>query len=405
MSLSERPLFFSICKASKVIFFVCLCIAATTVSAQQRDNPNVPRALDVQSLEPTEFEGLSHRRLLFATNRKVVVDTETLARSKRGGSIRYENIFTTTLDPSLAYGWVEVVYPTNREMGMQNYSPRSGEQNPFSYFSIKSFGVVGSRAAAHNLAITNKYSTAERALVHVHGINNSFRDGAERLTQLVVDLNVAGIPLFFSWPGDGEIVPLIGVSPDSYRRTLAVAKKSEPYLSQAIDDLLPLDAGQFDLLAHSMGTLLVFDMLKQRPVKGVGTFDPSKPPLLTLPNLVLAAPDIGLSEFASGREELVSKVRRLTIYCSQDRALFASRVVNGEERVGYCSDPKQRKDFMEGVEFVRVFGNFRDAASHSYYMNHPAIVSDIKRLLPAASVPSDFVNLVRMPYREIFLNY
>jgi esterase/lipase superfamily enzyme len=238
----------------------------------------------------------------------------------------------------------------------------------------------------------------------VHGINNSFSDAAERLTQLVVDLNVKGTPLLFSWPSETG-VPVVRVSPERYRNVLSNATTSEPYLAQAVEDVLSSQQDRFDLLAHSMGTLVAFDALRLQSPKNVGTLDPSAPPPSTLPNVVLAAPDIGMKHFAAGREEFIRKARRLTVYCGRDRALFFSKQVNGDERLGYCGDPKQQNDYIEGVEFVRVYGNYRDPFSHSYYINSPPILNDMKQAISMEQGASAFPGSVRQPYREIFLNY
>jgi esterase/lipase superfamily enzyme len=382
-------------------------VSGASAPAQQSGNPNAARSLDVQPLEPTEYHSMNYRRLLFATDRKVVLDAESKARDKVGGFIRYENIFTSAFYPSMAYGWLDVEYPSERELGAQTYSPKVGDQNPLKYFSIVGYGTVGSRDEARSLAIKSQLRVGDRALVYVHGINNTFRDAAERLTQLVVDLKITGIPLLFSWPGENAAAPVIGISGDSYRATLAIARKSEPYASQAIDDIISFEAVRFDLLAHSMGTLVAFDVLKDRPARGiVGTFDAANPPLLPLPSVVFAAPDIGMKDFVAGREEVVRKIGRLTIYCSKDRALQASSILNSEDRVGYCAAAKRQKDYMDGVEFVRVFGESKDAANHSYYINTPAVVGDIGRVLSTPDSPSkpvEFTNAVRQPYREIFL--
>jgi esterase/lipase superfamily enzyme len=388
---------------------LCLIGALITpladAAAQDQKASSASPALDVQTLEPTEHFDVDHRRLLFATNRRILPSGKSAARQKRGGSVRYETIFSTTLDASLGYGWLEVGFPSDRAIAEQSYNAKPGEPNSFVYFSIEGYGLAGGRPAARSLSKDPKFNGEERALVYVHGINNSFRDAAERLTQLVVDLKIPGTPVLFSWPADANVIPLIEISPEAYRKTLLTAQKSHPYLAQAIDDLLFYNAGRFDLVAHSMGNLIAFKVLKERPPYNLGTLDPTAPPAVTLPNVILAAPDVGMKDFLAGREELLKKSRRLTVYCSSDKALFISRIINGDDRVGYCSDPKQRKDYLDGVEFVRVFGNLRDIPGHSYYINTPEIVTDIKDILSMTRTVSDFPTAVPVRYREIFVNY
>ena len=235
----------------------------------------------------------------------------------------------------------------------------------------------------------------------MHGINNSFRDGAEQLTQLIVDLNIAGTPLLFSWPS--EVAFLHG--PDSYRKTLAIARKSEIYLSQAIDDVLPTQ-GHFDLLAHSMGTLMAFEMLRQTPPNAIisATSPSAQSPSVMLPNVILAAPDIGKKDFVAGREELIRVCHRLTVYCGMDKALYMSGLVNGDDRIGYCDAKKPPKEYLEGVEFVWVYGIFNDIFNHSYYVNTPSIIADLKRALSLTKGALVDPDSRQLPYREIFIH-
>jgi esterase/lipase superfamily enzyme len=298
----------------------------------------------------------------------------------------------------MAYGWVEVGYPSDREFGAQSFRPGASHPNPFSYFSIENFGVAGSIDEVRKLAQNKRFGfdLSKHALVYVHGINNSFRDGVERLSQLVVDLGVTGTPLLFSWPADETPVSIFSGS-KAYKQTLVMARSSEKYFNYSLDDILSGGADRFDLLAHSMGTLIAFDVLKSRPMPTRTHQGPSGES--NLPNAVLAAPDIGMQDFMDGRIELLRRLGRLTVYCGPDLALDLSKITNGEARLGYCEKRKEQRDYVEGVQFVRVYGNFRDLLSHSYYGNIPEVVEDLKHTLMETGD-----NQTPTPYREIFLN-
>ena len=370
--------------------------------AQGRLPSSVSAAIDMQPLEPGEYLYVVHKRILFATNRNIV---QPAASNKRGASLVIDEIFSASRSPLLAYGWLEVGYPSDRQLAEQNYYSAysfSPGPNSFKYFSIERFGFVSSRVAAGNLARDPRFDARARSLAYVHGINESFRDGAERLTQLVADLDVKGVPLLFSWPADQTPVTpftLNRTAAEAYRTTLGTAKKSELSLRQSIDDFLSDRGDHFDVVAHSMGTLVAFDVLTERVPISPTNQDPLSP-IDVAPNIVLAAPDIGMKDFASAREALVNKARRLTIYCGQDRALVLSKLVNRDDRLGYCGEPKQQKDYMEGVEFIRVWGSYRDLFNHSYYINTPQIITDMRRAL-FGKQPDE---IARLPYREIFLN-
>jgi esterase/lipase superfamily enzyme len=126
---------------------------------------------------------------------------------------------------------------------------------------------------------------------------------------------------------------------------------------------------------------------------------------IELPNVVFAAADMSSREFSSLRTSLLERAHRITVYCSDDTALVWSRWVNdSDERLGACVRPKDPKDLMEGISFVRVSGKIRDWANHSYYINSPEILADISRSLAGESQALTLPGVpVQTRYREIFL--
>lgn len=361
-----------------VLAFTCIPHAA--IADNQSKNLSIQRALDAAMLPATQNARLRHRYILFATNRRIDRQVEERARGGRGPSIRYDQLFQNLPDVSLAYGWARISIPSQRSVGQQNYSSDSSEQNPLFTFSISDHYIASSPNELAAVVAKLPFGKNARPLLYVHGLDNSFNDAAERLTQVSVDVQLSGVPILFSWPSDNirmyPATPLVGLTPSTYLRTGTIATMSTPYLRQTITDLVEKVSVEFDVLAHSMGTLIATKTLAARSLSARRSETRSHP------RLVLAAPDIAVGDFRGMRPDLVSKLRRVTVYCSDDLALsFSRRVNNSDSRVGSCKEKKEEKDLMEGIEFVRISGRTYDFPNHSYFINTPILLQDMRRIL------------------------
>ncbi len=168
-------------------------------------------------------------------------------------------------------------------------------------------------------------SPAEReVLVFVHGYNTNFADAAFRFAQIVTDSGFKGVPVLFTWPSRAQIFayPYDRDSADFSRDAL------ETGLKVIARDL---GASRFDVLAHSMGTLLTVETLRQAAIRGDGSFGGK------LRDVMLAAPDIDLDVF---KTQLAAIKRPVTVFVSSDdRALdFSRRFAGDKTRLGAISD-------------------------------------------------------------------
>jgi esterase/lipase superfamily enzyme len=101
-------------------------------------------------------------------------------------------------------------------------------------------------------------------------------------------------------------------------------------------------------------------------------------------NLLLIAPDIATKEFKKIREALLTRVRHITIYCTDDSILGLSRRVNGDDddRLGFCAKARIAADAMPGVDFVRISGCTASTwDNHSVHLNVRDAMEDIRKSL------------------------
>ncbi len=166
-----------------------------------------------------------------------------------------------------------------------------------------------------------------RALIFVHGYNTRYDDAVFRFAQFVHDSGTDFTPILFTWPSRGEVTQYV------YDR------ESTNYSRDAFEALLRAaaaapDVKEISILAHSMGTWLTMETLRQIAIKDGRV--PAK-----IHDVILASPDIDGDVFRRQVARLGQPRPRLSLFVSRDdKALDFSKLIAGDvERVG-AIDPK-----------------------------------------------------------------
>ncbi len=167
-------------------------------------------------------------------------------------------------------------------------------------------------------------STAGReALLYIHGYKESFESAVLGGAELAEGVGFPGQPIVFSWPSRAALFDY------GYDRESALYSRDG--LEEAMVALLS-EGGvrRLHVVAHSMGTLLAVETLRQMFARH-GDVIASR-----LGAMVLASADIDLDLFASSLQRLRSIVPRITVISStSDKALEVSRrLAGGVSRAG-----------------------------------------------------------------------
>lgn len=215
-----------------------------------------------------------------------------------------------------------------------------------------------------------------RVLIFVHGFNTNYEEAVFRFAQLSHDAGAETAPVLFTWPSQGSIFGYL------YDRDSANHSRSslEALIHQAATNPR---VGEITLLAHSMGSWLTMEALRQYSIRHGGL--PRK-----LENIVLASPDLDVDVFRGQLDEIGAPQDRITIFTARDdRALMVSRrLAGGAQRLGSIDmgDPRVRSDFARrGIDVVDLSGikGTHDAMNHSKFSSSPAVVQAIGRRLIA----------------------
>lgn len=220
---------------------------------------------------------------------------------------------------------------------------------------------------------TLQKSRNREVLVFVHGFNVPFKDAALRTAQLAYDLRLDGAPVVYSWPSQASLA--------KYKVDENNAEWTIPHLEGFLWDLSRQSgANSIYLIAHSMGNRPLTRALQSMAAKL--TTPGAKPPFT---EILLTAPDIDAAVFADLARVFRKTGERVTLYASSnDRALIASKQVNGYPRAG---DSGPDIVVIPEVETVDVSSVDTSLLGHSYYGDNCSVLSDIFKLLRGRHPP------------------
>ncbi|MBD9373532.1 alpha/beta hydrolase [Rhizobium sp. ARZ01] len=223
-------------------------------------------------------------------------------------------------------------------------------------------------------------------MVFVHGFNNRYEDAVFRFAQIVHDSGAVVTPILFTWPSRAKVF--------DYNYD----KESTNYSRTGLERLLKVleqEKGVKDItiLAHSMGTWLAMEALRQMAIRDGRV-------AAKIENVVLASPDIDIDVFARQWSDLGEKKPNITIFVSQDdKALALSRFISGDvQRLGQVNPAEEpyRAQFEKAgitvVDLTKV--KSEDSLNHGKFAESPEIVKLIgNRLVNGQTLTDSDVSL------------
>ncbi|MCF3640379.1 alpha/beta hydrolase [Rhizobium sp. TRM95111] len=223
-------------------------------------------------------------------------------------------------------------------------------------------------------------------MIFVHGFNNRYEDAVFRFAQIVHDSGANVAPILFTWPSRAKLFDYnYDKESTNYSRTMletalrTVAKEE--------------DVTTVTVLAHSMGTWLTMEALRQMAIRDGHVASKIK-------NVILASPDIDVDVFARQFTELGAERPNFTIFVSQDdKALALSRFISGDvQRLGAINpadEPYRTQLERAGITVVDLTTvKTEDGLNHGKFAESPEIVQLIgKRLVTGQTLTDSDVSL------------
>ncbi len=317
-----------------------------------------PRTLALSTIRPGEIQG------------KVSIYVATTRHS--ASEPQY---FTGERGPRLAFAKVDITVPREHRAGELELPDSNANADPAKHFAVSSVELMPLETIQADVrrAVTRLPAAERDVLVFVHGYNTNFADAAFRFAQIVYDSGFKGVPVLFTWPSRASLL--------AYPYDRESAFYSRDFLELNLRAISKdIGAARMDVLAHSMGTLLTLETLRQAAIRGDGSFGGK------LRNVMLAAPDVDLDVF---KMQMRTIKRPVTVFISSDdRALaFSRRFAGDKTRLGALS-ASDTQDVAEleqlGVDLIDLSEvSTSDSLNHGKFASSPKVVAMIGQRLQA----------------------
>lgn len=234
------------------------------------------------------------------------------------------------------------------------------------------------------------------ALLHIHGFNVSFRNGAFRTAQLKSDTGFEGPVFYFSWPSNARVREYFNDQIDGDVSARALAN----FLIQ-IEAQLP-EGGEIHVIAHSMGTRVFSQAVALLRDSGAweGRESGAQGPLFGA--VILAAGDLdsGLAREWLGPPDrlarsvtfLTSRNDRAVAFSGFLRNMFLRDPTRRKSRIGFFK-PEQGPVIFPGVNVFDIsylkdrFWERFISTNHSTYAEDTFSIQYISQLIDNPEVP------------------
>lgn len=208
-------------------------------------------------------------------------------------------------------------------------------------------------------------------LVFIHGYNNTLSESMYRLAQIQTDFETGMPALLFSWPSAGDPRGYI------YDRDSVLFARDD--LVSLLDRLTARPGDKVFLLAHSMGSHLTMEALRQAALSG------NKRLLSRISGVTLMSPDIDPDLFDRQADVIGKLPQPFLIFISkQDYALTLSGFITGRKpRLGVIDAvEKVNRPDVTVIDFTELADG--NSLNHFVPVTSPAAISVLNGIISQA---------------------
>lgn len=267
---------------------------------------------------------------------------------------------------SLTHGRYVVAIPPERQSGEIPRPRRNQDPDPRRHFTLAEGAVLNPAEFERSLsrALASEARAEREAVIFVHGFNTHFIEGLYRVAQLGYDLQLPGVLMHYAWPSLG--------APLAYAHDRDSALIARDGLQEMIRQTAAAGAPRIVLIAHSMGSQLVMETLRQMALDG--SLDRAR-----LGGVILIAPDVDVDLFRTQAQRIGRLPQPFLIVTSQrDRVLWLSAQLTGQpDRLGNLTQADRVADLGVTVVDVSAFGA---GDGHFTVAESPALIQLLGRI-------------------------
>jgi esterase/lipase superfamily enzyme len=244
--------------------------------------------------------------------------------------------------------------------------PAFGGEDPAKHFVASPLRKLDEETFDNEIAthISGRIGSNRDILLYVHGFNTGYDEARFRLAQIVTDGRFGGVPVLFTWSSSNSLL--------DYGAAKESATASRDALANLMRDLGNVPGvGRVHILAHSMGTWLTMEALRERAIAGSPDLSGK------LGDVVLAAPDIDLNVFR-GQIARLDASHVSVLVSANDKALSLSRFLAGDRQRLGALDPHKPADKTAlaqlGVKVFDLTDKSDGFINHGMYADAPDVV-------------------------------
>lgn len=209
-------------------------------------------------------------------------------------------------------------------------------------------------------------------LIYVHGFKQTFETAALDAAHLADGIRFRGQTMVFSWPSKA------GLFDYAYDRESAMWSRDD--FERVLQSVVATPSvGRVHVVAHSMGTMLTLESLRQLYARYGDTVGDK------IGALVFASPDIDMDVFSSAINRIGPLARKITVVtATNDRALALSgQIAGGMTRVGAAE-----KAAIErlGVRVIDASEAGWGVINHDLFLSNAEVRRVIRRSIDTAAV-------------------
>ncbi|MDX5351442.1 MAG: alpha/beta fold hydrolase, partial [Paracoccaceae bacterium] len=217
----------------------------------------------------------------------------------------------------------DIAIPADRDPGELTWPPRRGKPDVAKYFLTQSaMQFDGSPEFRDDLRGAMRLRQQTSAVVYIHGFNTNMAEGVYRVAQMHHDLKVPGVAVHYAWPSRGSALGYV------YDRDSMLYARSG--FEELLDEVAAAGAKDIVIVAHSMGSALTMETLRQMALRDRSTA------LDRVAGVILISPDLDLDLFRSQAKDIGDLPQPFLVFgSSRDRVLGLSATISGSgERLG-----------------------------------------------------------------------
>ncbi len=260
-----------------------------------------------------------------------------------------------------------VSIPPNRTLGsVSDGLDKPKPERDFTLAALSEFNTASKFSQSLQRDIASNSSGRREVTIFVHGFNNSFTDSAFRLAQLGHDLELPGAFVSYAWPSRAN--PL-GYEYD---------RDSALFARDGLADLLEAVGNAGDpeiiLVAHSMGSALVMETLRQLEIAQPGWAGRH------IRGVILMSPDINVDVFRSQIKRIKVVPDPFVVIVSRKDAVLrlSSRLRGQKTQLGNIQNIEDVSDLPITLLDVSEFSD-RRSGNHFVAGSSPALIQLLRR--------------------------